>query len=674
MNWFSQSFRKMHHCFCIPDWVENGGKDFNAREYIKLLKEAHVDCVEFYAKDHLGIAYFNTQAGKKSKTRRDYLREILNECQKNKIKVIAYYSALWERAIGDEHPEWVQLNSQGKRIKFRIWWQICPNSDYKEIVKTQLKEIAAYGVDGIWLDMLVFGNGAFPPTPTAGCYCETCKRLFYELNKCEMPLSIKPGSPEARPYYQWRFYVIENFLKMCYEAIKEVSPSILFIPNFTHHLTGDFSYKSQKYIDVVSLEGYTDMPIWQPGATHLTPSIVARYAQNFNKPSEVLISRLEVWWNWAIRNKEQLTLEVFSVVANGSSPTMVDRSGAEAKVEPTVYKAVGEIYKELEELEPWLINREPLVDFAILYSEDTANYRNDGSHRDSFFAACKMMLESHLLFEIVTPLSLHRINAKALILPEVECLSRETIDKIKDFINSGGKIIFSSETSLYNERAETNSENLLTLFGIIQKGKTSTNNCFLLLDNSFPCEDVSGPLLIKSEARLVEAKKAKSSFLPIIQPQIDVDWDHPVQGVCGPPAKETGFNAILLFDQGVYFSIPIFYLYALQGEPVLRDIVRNIGKKLLESEFEISAPPFIEVTAYRKEEKILLHLLNHQQCPALQNRWQPRYDQVEVPVEIFCRKEIKSAYELPSMEPVIMRQQQYIQVKVLLHKMLLLDF
>lgn len=694
MEWFGQTFRKVHHGFAVPEWAPEAGQEFDAEAYVRIVKESRADCIEFYAKDHMGNAAYATRLGKRCKTGRDYLGELLVEARRAGLRVIAYYSALWDRAAGETHPDWVQLNSRGERIKHNTWWQLCPNSGYRDQVFGQLQELSRYDVDGVFLDMFVFGNGSFPPAEASGCFCARCAQSFREQYGLELPFSVTPGSPEAKACYEWRSAQIEEFLCMCRRAVKGTNPRLLFSINVTHSLVGDFSSRLYRLVDVISLEAYPEIPLWMPGSTHLTPSIAGKYAQSFDKPSELFVSRFggAEWFNWTTKNEEQLALEVYSCIAVGASPTVIDFPFPEGTLEPAFYKMLGRIYTEVEKLEPWLADCSLLADYAVLYSEESVNYGGPARHQEAFFAACKSLVENHLLFQAVVPAKIRQLEAKVLIIPEANCLSWETIDEIEAFVRRGGKVLFTHESSMFDENGSRNTRNLNHFFEIEEEGTIVDTECFVIVseitknpekadyENEVPhnqgCRTDPGPvgpLLIRGGARLVRSRRGMS-FFPLLMQAARIDWDHPLQNACGWPKEPAGFDCLLLFDGGAYVSAPLFSNYASQGEPSIARTLSLILHQLATPSVEVKAPPGIEIVVHRKAESgLIVHLLNHMQSPGLPGRWQPRFGQTAIKVEVRFADEMARVRCLPDLTEVAVKADSSFETEVSLHKALLVD-
>jgi hypothetical protein len=70
----SGNFRGEHTILVAPEWYNEAGAKFNAAEYVESLAASNVTAIEFYVKDHHGIAYYATKLGKRSAAMRgDYL-------------------------------------------------------------------------------------------------------------------------------------------------------------------------------------------------------------------------------------------------------------------------------------------------------------------------------------------------------------------------------------------------------------------------------------------------------------------------------------------------------------------------------------------------------------------------------------------------------------------------
>ena len=124
---------------------------FDAREWVSLAKSAGVRYITITSRHHDGFAMFATQANKYNIVdwtpfKRDPLKELSDECQRQGIKLFFYYSQLdWH------HPDYFPRGGTGKasgRPNSGDW------NNYITFMNTQLTELLThYGpIGGIWFD------------------------------------------------------------------------------------------------------------------------------------------------------------------------------------------------------------------------------------------------------------------------------------------------------------------------------------------------------------------------------------------------------------------------------------------------------------------------------------------------------------------------------------------
>src|SRR5712692_4891179 len=151
MNWFGQSFRKVHILYVSPQWTKERGRAFDAGQYADSLAEAGVDCVELYTKDSHGTCYFPCSLGLPYP--RDVLGELSPELHKRDIRLMAYFSVGFDNYALGLHPEWRAVNYLGDPQRFGPFYMACLNSPYADFALQQIHElVAGYAVDGYWLD------------------------------------------------------------------------------------------------------------------------------------------------------------------------------------------------------------------------------------------------------------------------------------------------------------------------------------------------------------------------------------------------------------------------------------------------------------------------------------------------------------------------------------------
>ncbi|MFD1770716.1 alpha-L-fucosidase [Sphingobacterium suaedae] len=127
--------------------------DFDAKAWAKLFKNAGAKYITFTTRHHDGFSMWNSQASdynivKASPFKRDIVKELVEACRSEGIKVMFYYSLLdWKRN------DYLPFGGTGRGIAGRDEKKGDWNS-YIQFMKDQLTELLTnYGrIDGIWFD------------------------------------------------------------------------------------------------------------------------------------------------------------------------------------------------------------------------------------------------------------------------------------------------------------------------------------------------------------------------------------------------------------------------------------------------------------------------------------------------------------------------------------------
>lgn len=125
--------------------------EFNAKKWVKIAKDAGMKYITITSRHHDGFSMFDSKATdytiiQKTPYKKDVLKELANECEKEGIKLFFYYSLLdWNR------DDYFPRGRTGTGIKGRKEgdWK-----NYINFMKAQLTELLTnYGeIGGIWFD------------------------------------------------------------------------------------------------------------------------------------------------------------------------------------------------------------------------------------------------------------------------------------------------------------------------------------------------------------------------------------------------------------------------------------------------------------------------------------------------------------------------------------------
>ena len=113
------SSRHIHLDFHTSEYIKNIAVNFDAKEFVRTLKAAHVDGITLTAKCHHGWCYYPSKASKMHPHLGfDLFGEQVRACKEAGIKVIGYLTGAWSVQDFVEHPEWQVISAKTKAPVF----------------------------------------------------------------------------------------------------------------------------------------------------------------------------------------------------------------------------------------------------------------------------------------------------------------------------------------------------------------------------------------------------------------------------------------------------------------------------------------------------------------------------------------------------------------------------
>lgn len=497
--WYSRNLRRIFFDMHLPDWTEPGqsagqitdlmdvATNFAPKKIVDEFKRAHVNAAVIFAKCQYGNFYYDTRIGHKHRGLGDldFLGEILAEAHLNDIKIIGYYSNMWDTQIARQHPEWMALDANGER-SYRRWPTLCLNSPYRDLVHQHLREMfTLYELDGVWSDIL----SALP------CFCSRCQALYEEKHGEPQPRS--PQDPGWIQMVRWQQDYLYDYIASCRSVVKEINPDAAYIVNFfgTPYAmpSQGLSFKHLPLSDMGSSEGYTE---WHG---LMFPSYAAKYmrAGTLGRPFEVLTGRFVHTWDFTIRSLAQMRYEAFSIIANGGAVCVDDEPYHNGQIEPLVFDHLENIFGEIKRREPYIWGTDPVL-FAALYHSQKAREIDEVLNRSeppstslvpgsnpnpaasdllpSLMGAFKALQEAHIPVQFVDerPESLATLSQyRVVYLPNILALSETEADALRKYVQNGGGLVATGATSLFDDVGQQRENFLLAdLFGVdvIERG------------------------------------------------------------------------------------------------------------------------------------------------------------------------------------------------------------
>ncbi|MBR6794809.1 MAG: beta-galactosidase, partial [Clostridia bacterium] len=131
-----QDKRCVHLDFHTSEKIKGIGADFKREEFAAALKEANLDSITVFAKCHHGNLYYHSD---KYFTHPHLtvplLEEQLAACKEAGVSAKIYISAGFDEHSAMEHPEWLQVTSDGTHPNLLMpgFKRLCFNTPYLDV-------------------------------------------------------------------------------------------------------------------------------------------------------------------------------------------------------------------------------------------------------------------------------------------------------------------------------------------------------------------------------------------------------------------------------------------------------------------------------------------------------------------------------------------------------------
>jgi hypothetical protein len=571
------------------------------------------------------VAYYPTQIPFHHRSRwlgdRDELGALIAGCRKLGMVVIARTDP---HATYDDveaaHPDWIAVDANGK--KRRHWaspdmWVTCGLGPYNFEFMTEVKKeiMSRYRVDGIFINRWD-GSGM--------CYCEHCRRNFREASGLDLPLTNNPQEPARRAYILWRQQRLFALWQTWDQAVRAINPDSCVIPN-----TGGGATSS---LDMKKIGELAPTLMADRQARHglMAPWAIGSNAKEYRatmgmKPIVGIFSvGVEEPYRWkdSVQSPAEIQVWVADLVANGMRPWFT-KFGAVLRDERWL-KPVEEIYRRLAGWEKYLRNEQPLARVALVYSQQTGWFVGNeiDGHIDGW---CQALIESRIPFELVHDRLLdpmHIRQFKTLIFPNVAALSDAQCAQIQNYVETGGSVIATHQTSLCDEwGARRNNFGLAALFGVNFSGKIEPRmqNAYLRLEHDAA---PNHPLLkgLEDAQRIIHGVarvevEPREKFPPMPLTLIPSYPDLPMEMVY-PRVPKTDFAQVFLREHGkgrvLYFPWDIDRTFWEVLSPDHGKLLRNSVHWATNEPppVTVTGPGVIDVTIWGQKNSITVHLVN----------------------------------------------------------------
>jgi hypothetical protein len=607
-------------------FTEENPTRYDPQFWFDLFKKTHVEAVCLSAGGD--IAFYPTKVPLHKRARdlgdRDMLGEMIAGSRKLNISIVCRIDphAMSEEAFA-AHPEWAACTEDGKPRRHwaaKDMWVTCQNGGFMfDFMPAVLKEITdKYKPEGF------FGNRW---AGSGMCYCQTCRTKFKAASGLELPTTNDPQDPRRKAYIQWNADMRWKQFTVWNDTVKKSKKDCFFSPN------GGLNEPDKVMHPLIAVDrqgrsGTT--PIWMPGKYCKQ---VRAYMQNlpvcnlFNVGVED-----ENRWKDSVQRGPEIEAWAHAGIAHGFRPWYCKFN---ARIFDGRWVApVTKIFQWHYANDKYMRNTTNFARVAMVNSTQSGIFTAGGTAfaaGDGVRAARRVtesvngyyqaLVEARIPFEMVddrmmTPdrLAPYRV----LVLANVAAMSDKQCQQIRDFVNTGGRIVATGETSLYDETGRLRANfGLSDLFSCdYVRTENDVKNAYLTPHHPHPLtrglEDA--PRIIAATQQLtVKAHGTSKQPLTLIPSYPDL----PMERVFPPVgAEETETPMVFVNEVGkgrvVYFPIDLdrtFWEVLAEDHQVL--LANAVAWAADEAQpMTVKGPGMVDVSYWRQANSLAAHIVN----------------------------------------------------------------
>jgi Hypothetical glycosyl hydrolase 6/Beta-galactosidase trimerisation domain len=466
-GWYDRPMRWAQLSF-----VESDPGNYDLAFWLDYFRTVHADAAILNAGGC--VAFYPTQIPLHYRSKwlqdRDAFGEIASGCRRLDMNVVARTDAhACHQDVYDAHPDWIAVDENGKKrrhLSDADFWLTCALGPYNFEFMTQVHEeiMTRYRVDGIFTNRWA-GSGM--------CYCEHCRENFHRFSAMDLPRTLDPQDPARRAYLEWHQQRLFELWRLWNGRIQAINPDASFIPN-----TGGGALSELDMTTVGELAA-TMVADRQGRSGVMAPWMAGKSAKEFRSTlgSKAVVAITSVGledryrWKDSVQNGDEIRLWMADGIAHGFRPAFTKFNAR--PFDQRWFPVIEEIFHWHHANQDYFRNERSLARVGMVYSQQTAAFYGgpDAGTKvdDPALGFYEALVEARIPFEMVHDRLLDREHLepfRTLIFPNIAALSEEQCRQIHEFVERGGGVVATFETSLYDERGvERTDFGLASLFG-----------------------------------------------------------------------------------------------------------------------------------------------------------------------------------------------------------------
>jgi hypothetical protein len=552
---------------------------------------------------------------------RDFFGDCCAAAKKRGLRVIARMSPdlNWEDAV-KAHPEWFQRDAQGNakhHTEDPRLFATCMFSTYMtDYMPAIMREInSLYDVDGLY-------TNAWPPLGAMPvCYCDQCRSL-----------------PPAGTLAYWdRFNERTMYLWKLYDSIaKEKKPSNFYFANL-----GGGIRSTANLVQLGEIcewfqcdnqgRGGDDTPIWECALQGRVCHAVQKGKMATNVTAAWSTGRPR--WRTVYKSQQEERMWLNETLAAGLVPYHHIIGGENGLGEDRRWlEPAHQYFNWMARHDSHFVNKRSIANLGVVMGQRTHLFYNPPrgalmpQYMDGMYYA---LLEGRFLFDFVHEEKLAPEDLKkysALLLPNTALLSDQQCRELRAYVESGGSLLATFETSLYTDRNQRRADfGLADVFGIRKAGDTvgTNGNAYLarIEKRHAILDGFAGTNWIPGAENRVPVAPVEGPILTVVPGFVAYppELSYPLQSHTDEPAvvvREKGKSRL------VYFPGDIERTMWQSGHTDLARLLQNSIRWVAGANppVTIDGQGVVETFAWETQAGFAVHILNYTN-PAMHRGW-----------------------------------------------------
>lgn len=369
--------------------------------------------------------------------------------------------------LAKDHPDWLQRKLTGEPAIFKggdAFW-IAPGDEdvwvspyapeWRKIYMQRVRQIAATGIDGIYVDIPYWMTHFEGWENTWASFDDYTVAAFRRATGLDARHDLKLGDfnePNFRKWVDFRMRTITEFMHEIDENAKSVNPAIKTIPEIYPGIdeaavrVGADVYQLYSVVDAVAHEyefgGGDHMASSRPPLDWLKYQVGMRAFRAFAQGKPTWILNYSWDGDKKIKPSDAMQNLAMSQIAAGANfwdaPGHVMAGSNDRAMRQRIFAWIAENESEIYGA------REPIHPVGIYFSPRTRDYF-ESQFLPEFQGWAILLLQHHREWEVVTPRTLASFKGKTLILPDVRVLDDAERSSLKNLLAGGAKVIITGQ-------------------------------------------------------------------------------------------------------------------------------------------------------------------------------------------------------------------------------------